>query len=160
VLTSFPSSSFSSFSSLLLAVALKSLWNGKCKIVLAEPLAVNDASISFSTKTHHTTNKPGATSVADGLKTCLGPKTFPIVRDLVDDVMCVDEVSIMKATKTVWSRMKVLIEPSAGVGVAVLLSDEFRSKYPPHLFPRVGVILCGGNCDIDKVINAMGEMGV
>ena len=98
--------------------------------------------------------------MADGLKTTLGPNTFPIIKDLVDDIMTVPEREILRCTRLVWERMKVLIEPSAGVGVAVLLSDEFREVYPPAEFPYVGVVLCGGNVDVGNTVAKMTEIGV
>lgn len=98
--------------------------------------------------------------MADGLKTTLGPNTFPIIKDLVDDILTVPEKEILRCTRLVWERMKVLIEPSAGVGVAVLLSEEFKEKYPPAEFPSVGVVLCGGNVDVGKTVLKMEEMGV
>ena len=71
-----------------------------------------------------------------------------VVRDLVDDVYTVDEPEIVSAMRTVWERMKLVIEPSAAVGVAVALSRAFRDRPGPE---RVGVILCGGNVDIDAL---------
>ena len=94
-------------------------------------------------------------SVADGLKTTLGPNTWPIVRDKVDDIFTVTEEEILLATKLIWERLKVCIEPSAGVGVAVALSPEFNSKYTAEQFPNVGIILCGGNVDILQVSKKM-----
>lgn len=100
-------------------------------------------------------------SCADGLKTTLGPNTWPIVRDCVDDVILVSEVDILNATKLIWERLKVTIEPSAGVGVAVALGNEFREKYSvENGFQNVGIILCGGNVDILKVCNMMKEYGI
>ena len=72
------------------------------------------------------------------------------MRDLVDDVLTVDEASIREATKLVWGRLKLCVEPSAGVGVACALGDEFRRAYPPEQYPNVGVVLCGGNLDLAK----------
>ena len=46
--------------------------------------------------------------------------------------------------------MKLCIEPSAGVGVACVLSEAFRAKYPAEAYPTVGVVLCGGNLDLAK----------
>jgi serine racemase len=97
-------------------------------------------------------------SVADGLKTTLGQNTWPIIRDLVDDIITVSEKDILRATKLVWERLKVAIEPSAGVGVAVSMNNEFKEKYS-HL-ENVGIILCGGNVDIIKIAKLMSEMNL
>jgi serine racemase len=67
----------------------------------------------------------------------------------------------LRATKLIWERLKVAIEPSAGVGVAVALGDEFRQKYSvQNGFKNVGIVLCGGNVDILKVCNLMKEYGI
>jgi threonine dehydratase len=143
------------------SVALRGRWGDKVKIVLAEPAIVDDAKRSFESGTIQT--HPGGKaqpSVADGLLTVLGPNTFPIIKDLVDDILTVSERDILACTKAVWERMKVLIEPSAGVGVAVLLSQEFKDKYPVDKFPNVGVVLCGGNVDVLKVSKRMEQEGI
>ena len=100
-------------------------------------------------------------SVADGLKTTLGPNTWPIVRDLVDDIFTVSEEEILKCTKLVWERLKVSIEPSAGVGVAVAMGDEFNAKYSTASgINNVGIILCGGNVDVINIAAKMNALGL
>lgn len=105
---------------------------------------------------HHPDNK--LDSVADGLKTTLGPNTWPIVRDFVDDIFTVSEEDILKCTNMIWERLKVCIEPSAGVGVAVAMSDDFTNSYSTA--ETMGVILCGGNVDIIKTAKRMEEIGL
>lgn len=144
-------------------IALRALYGANVQIVLAEPQALDDAYRSFyNNKTlqgHDACNLP-VQSVADGLKTTLGPHTWPIVRDQVDAIFTVSERDILVATKLVWERLKVCIEPSAGVGVAVLLySKEFRERYGATA-KNVGVVLCGGNVDVIKVAGLMKDMGV
>jgi len=131
------------------------------KIVLAEPSEMDDAYRSFYSKAllkHAPDNQ--LNSVADGLKTTLGPNTWPIVRDLVNDIMIVSEKEILQATKLIWERLKVMIEPSAGVGIAVALSQAFADKYPAKDYPRVGVVLCGGNVDVLKIATKMQNLGL
>jgi threonine dehydratase len=79
-------------------------------------------------------------TVADGLRTCLGSNTFPIVQHCVDAVVCVSEDAIRGAVRLIWERMKLCIEPSAGVGVAALLSPDIAAVLGDA--KRVGVILC------------------
>mmetsp|Transcript_79352 Transcript_79352/g.227630 ORF Transcript_79352/g.227630 Transcript_79352/m.227630 type:complete len:348 (-) Transcript_79352:102-1145(-) len=127
-----------------IAVAVKALLPS-CLVIGAEPANADDA---FRSKAegkllHH--DKPVKT-IADGLKTTLGTNTFPIVQNLVDEIFLVEEDDIASATRSVWERMKLSIEPSAGIGVAVAASAAFRAKYPN--LKRVGVILCGGNSDL------------
>ncbi|KAG7366978.1 serine/threonine dehydratase [Nitzschia inconspicua] len=143
-------------------VCLRGLLGNKVKIVLAEPSELDDAKRSFQAGEllkHRPDNE--LSSVADGLKTTLGPNTWPIVRDLADDIITVSEEEILIATKLVWERLKVAIEPSAGVGVAVAKSAEFHLKYPKSSgIENVGIILCGGNVDILKISAMMKELGL
>ncbi len=84
-------------------------------------------------------------TVADGLRTGLGSNTWPVVRDVVDEIHRVSEDAIRQHLRLTWERTKLFIEPSAAVGVAVALSGGLR----PEL-RRVGVVLCGGNVDLDQ----------
>ena len=128
---------------------------------MAEPLVLDDAKRSFETG-EILKHAPDNTldSVADGLKTTLGNNTWPIIRDLVDDIISVSEEDILRATKMVWERLKVCIEPSAGVGVAVAMGSEFNCKYPAPGTKNVAVILCGGNVDILKMAKQMETIGL
>mmetsp|Transcript_18126 Transcript_18126/g.25603 ORF Transcript_18126/g.25603 Transcript_18126/m.25603 type:complete len:383 (+) Transcript_18126:26-1174(+) len=134
-------------------IALRGLFGDNIKVILAEPSEMDDAKRSKDAGKllgHDADNK--LQSVADGLKTTLGPNTWPIVRDLVDDIFTVTEEEILFATKIIWERLKICIEPSAGVGVAVALKTEFAEKYTRiNENVNVGVILCGGNVDIIKL---------
>lgn len=85
-------------------------------------------------------------TIADGLLTSLGDLTFPIIRELVVAIVRVEEDEIIAAMRLVWERMKIIIEPSAAVAVAAVLrsGEHFRGK-------RVGVILSGGNVDLNRL---------
>ena len=85
-----------------------------------------------------------AIAIADGLLTSLGVLTWPIVRDHVEAIHTVSDPEIVEAMKLVWSRMKLVIEPSAAVPVAAVLADEFKALAD---LDRVGVILSGGNVE-------------
>jgi threonine dehydratase len=80
------------------------------------------------------------------LLTSLGQLNFSLIRQHVDDILCADDAAIISAMRLVWTRMKLLIEPSAGVGLAVVLShpQRFAGK-------RVAIVLSGGNVDIDRL---------
>ena len=141
-------------------ITLRALLGDRVKIILAEPQLMDDAKRSFEAQTllqHDPDNL--LNSVADGLKTTLGPNTWPIVRDMVNDIFTVSELEIVTATKLVWERLKICIEPSAGVGVAVALSKAFHEKYGA-VVQHVGIVLCGGNVDVVKVSNLMQELNV
>ncbi len=111
----------------------------------AEPKNADDAARSLATGVRQPALPPA--SIADGLLTGLGDITWPIVRQHVERIFTVSEQQIRDAMRLVWERMKLVIEPSAGVGVAVVLSDEFRATAAE----RVGVVLCGGNVSLDKL---------
>lgn len=133
-----------------IAAAAKGLNIKGLKVVAAEPAIADDACRSKAEGKicGHRDGKATET-IADGLRTLLGPNTFPLVRDLVDDVITVSEEDIASSTRLVWERMKLAIEPSAAVGVAAVLSAAFRERHGSCR--RVGVVLCGGNCDIGKL---------
>jgi threonine dehydratase/serine racemase len=86
-------------------------------------------------------------TIADGLLTSLGELTWPVVRDRVEGVVVVTEEEIVAAMRLAWERAKLLIEPSAAVAVAAVLAEEFRASG----LRRVGVILSGGNVDLDAL---------
>ncbi|XP_072044250.1 serine racemase-like isoform X1 [Amphiura filiformis] len=130
-----------------ICVAAKSLQPG-IKVIAAEPKLADDCYQSFHAGTRLPLPKYPDT-VADGLKINMGPVAWPIIKDLVDDVIVVGEDEIKEATKLVWNTMKLCIEPSAGVGVAAVLSDQFQKE--GSNLKNVGVILCGGNVDLGAV---------
>ncbi len=87
---------------------------------------------------------PPAT-IADGLRTPIpGKVTFPIVQALADGVLSVSEEEIKEAVRFLLTRLKILTEPSGAVGAAALLARKL-----PHEIGSVGVILSGGNVDLD-----------
>ncbi|XP_074635468.1 serine racemase-like isoform X2 [Acropora palmata] len=119
------------------------------KIYAAEPLNADDCAKSFAAGRRIPLQGPPNT-IADGLRTSVGHLCWPIIRDCVTDVITVTEDEIISAMRLVWERMKLLIEPSAAVGVAVVLSDKFKA-IPVQRLSNVGVILCGGNVDLDNI---------
>jgi threonine dehydratase len=85
-------------------------------------------------------------TIADGLRMFLGDLTFPIIRKHVSGIITVSEEAIVRGMKLVWERMKIVIEPSSAVPVAALLEKkaDLRGR-------RIGVILTGGNVDLDNL---------
>ena len=116
------------------------------RIFGAEPLGADDAARSKAAGKRLPQTAPN--SIADGLLTSLGELTWPIIRDRVEAIYTVSEEQIRQAMRLVWERMKLVIEPSAAVGVAVALSEEFKQL---DGLPRVGIVLCGGNVSLDKL---------
>lgn len=119
-------------------------WSPSTKVIGAEPEMVNDAWRSLQSgkiETNATTN-----TIADGLLTNLGEKTFGIIRQYVDDIVTISEEAIVEAMRLVWERMKIIIEPSCAVPVAVILQNKERFEGE-----KVGIILSGGNVDLSKL---------
>jgi len=114
------------------------------RVVAAEPAGADDARRSLQAGRIIPSLDPR--TVADGLRTSLGELTFPILRALLAEVVTVSEEAIIAAMRLVWERMKILIEPSAAVPVAALLEGAL-----PVRGLRVGVILSGGNLDLDAL---------
>jgi len=112
----------------------------------AEPKGADDAAQSFAARQLIPQTTPR--TIADGLLTSLGKLTWPVIRDQVEAIVTVADDDTLTAMRHAWERAKLLIEPSAAVAVAVALSGEFRAL--PGL-ARVGVILSGGNVDLDAL---------
>jgi threonine dehydratase/serine racemase len=115
-------------------------------VFAAEPQGADDAARSKAAG--RLIPQTGPHTIADGLLTSLGELTWPVVRDLVARVLTVSDDEIVRAMRLVWERAKLVIEPSAAVPVAAVLGDEFRSW--PGL-RRVGVVLSGGNANLDQL---------
>jgi threonine dehydratase len=114
------------------------------KVIASEPEQANDAWLSFTQKKFVPSLHPN--TIADGLRTSLGSLTLPIILNYVDTIVTVSEESIIKAMRLVWERMKILIETSAAVPVAALISGKIDVKSK-----KAGVILSGGNVDPDHL---------
>jgi len=122
-------------------------FNPKIRIFGAEPTGANAAALSKQAGERVQISTP--TSIADGLlANRIGELTWPVIRDSVEQIFQVSEEQIAAAMRLIWERMKLVIEPSAGVGIAVILSEEFRAL--PGI-KKVGVVLCGGNVALDKL---------
>jgi threonine dehydratase/serine racemase len=112
----------------------------------AEPEGSNAASVSLVAGERITL--PNTGSIADGLlANRIGAIPWSIIHGNVEAVFTVGEAEIAAAMRLVWERMKLVIEPSAAVGVAAVLSPEFKGM--PGL-GNVGIILCGGNVSLDQ----------
>lgn len=116
----------------------------QCKVIGGEPINADDAfrslqsgKIEFNDTTH---------TIADGLRTFLGDRNFPIIKKYVQRIICVEEHEIIKAMKLIWERMKIVIEPSSAVAFAAVLreKEQFKNK-------KIGVIISGGNVDLNNL---------
>jgi threonine dehydratase len=109
-----------------------------------EPANADDACRSFHSGTIIPSVSPK--TIADGLLTSLSELTFTIIRENVENILTVSEASILSAMRLVWQRMKIIIEPSSAVPVAVMMDN--REKFTGK---KVGIILSGGNCDLSNL---------
>jgi threonine dehydratase len=112
------------------------------RVIGAEPSQADDAYRSFRSGERVLLDAPS--TIADGLRSSLGERTFVVIRRHVDDVVRVSEESIVRAVRLVLERLKILIEPSAAVPLAALLEGSVAVAGR-----RVGVIISGGNLDLD-----------
>ena len=115
-----------------------------CRVVGIEPEAGDDATRSFKTGTLHTVHNPQ--TIADGARTSsLGTLTFPLVLANVDDMVTVPDSAIARAMFFLQERMKIVVEPTGALAAAALLEGVV-----PAGGRRVGVIISGGNLDLQK----------
>ncbi len=124
------------------AVAARALAPG-CRVIGVEPAAGDDATRSFKTGVLQTVRNPA--TIADGARTpYLGRYTFPLVRRYVDDMITVEDDDLIRAMYFVWTRMKLVVEPTGVLGLAAV----FNHRYP--VSGHVGVVISGGNVDIQQ----------
>lgn len=116
------------------------------RLFAGEPLGADDAARSKTAGT--LIPQMGPKTIADGLLTSLGDLTWPVLRDLVEDVITVREDEIIQAMRLAWERAKLLIEASAAVPLAAALSERFRGL---RGLQRVGIVLSGGNVNLDDL---------
>lgn len=117
---------------------------GHCKTYAGEPFEVDDAYRSLQSgkiEKNETTH-----TIADGLRTYLGDQNFPIIQELVSEIIRVKEQEIIDAMQLIWERLKVVIEPSSAVAFAALLK-----KKEQFVGQKVGVIFSGGNIDVKNL---------
>ncbi len=116
------------------------------RIFAAEPKGADDAYRSKQAGRLIPQTSPD--TIADGLHTSLGEQTWPVVRDLVEQVIVVDDKAIVGAMRVIWERMKIVIEPSAATAAAAAFSSEMKEM---EGMSHLGVLLTGGNLDLENL---------
>ena len=124
------------------AVAAQSL-HPALRVFAAEPAGADDAARSKAAGTH--LPPQDHRTVAGGLLVALGPLAWPVIRDRVEAVLTVTDDEIIAATRLLWERMKLVVEPSGATALAAAL------KGLPQSARRVGIIVSGGNVDLDRL---------
>jgi len=125
------------------AIAAKSM-QPEIKVIAVEPANADDAAQSFRAGRRIVTEKKF--TIADGLRTNVGEPNFAIIQRYVDDIVTVSEEAIVSAMRTIWETMKIIVEPSAAVPYAAILERVIDVNGR-----RVGIILTGGNVDLDAL---------
>jgi len=128
-----------------IALALREL-APSVRVFAAEPLGADDAARSKAAGRLIPQESPD--TIADGLLTSLGQLTWPVVRDLVEEVLVVNDEQIREAMEKTWTRMKLLIEPSAAVPLAAAQAARFQEL---EGLERVAIVFSGGNLDLAKL---------
>jgi len=113
----------------------------EARVIAAEPAGADDAARSLAAG--HIVPQTDPRTIADGLRTSLGERNFPIIRQHVERVVTVSEQRIVDAMRALWERAKTIVEPSAAVPLAALLEGGVDLTGM-----RVGIILSGGNVDL------------
>ncbi len=126
-------------------VAIKSL-RPEIEVLAAEPAWADDAHRSLLSGRIELPTRYD--TIADGLRTPLGDLTFPVIRDLVDDVLLVSEDAIREATLDCWRQLRMVVEPSGAVPLACIRThaDRFRGR-------RVGLVVSGGNVEPNAIVS-------
>lgn len=126
-----------------ISIATRAL-SKKTNVIGAEPELANDTYLSFKEKKRIAT--PPQNSICDGLLMTVGQITFPIILENVTDIFTASEQFVLQALQLILERMKIVVEPSAAISLAIMLEnpDIFRGK-------KIGLVLSGGNIDIKAI---------
>ena len=114
------------------------------EVIGGEPFEVDDAYRSLKSgkiETNTSTN-----TLADGLKTQLGDRNFPIIQKHVDEIVRVTEEDIIAAMRLIWERLKIVCEPSSAVALAAAFKKQEKLSNQ-----KVGIIISGGNVDLSSL---------
>ncbi len=125
-------------------IAMKSL-SPSTRLIGVEPKGADDAARSLAQGELVPQESPD--TICDGLRTSLGDLTWPILRDHLETIITVDDPSVVEAMRLLWERAKIIVEPSGATPLAAVMS----SQCPLPKGSRIGLILSGGNVDLDHL---------
>jgi threonine dehydratase len=114
------------------------------RVIAGEPAGADDAWRSLQAGA--VTPAERIDTIADGLRALIAPRTFAVIAEHVSEIVTVPDEAIVGAMKLIWTAMKIVVEPSSAVPLAALLKVR-----PAIAGRRVGVILTGGNVDLDAL---------
>lgn len=115
------------------------------EVIAGEPAGSDDAYRSLKSGK---IEQAQSNTIADGLLTTLGTMTFPLIKELVKEIITVSDEEIVAAMRIIWERLKIIVEPSCAVPFAAVLKERQR-----FAGKRVGIILSGGNIDLERAAN-------
>lgn len=118
--------------------------SARTRVMGAEPVHADDAARSFASG--RLEPLASTKTIADGLRTSLSPRTLAAIRAHVAAIHTCSEEGIVRAMRMIFERLKQVVEPSAAVALAALLEHPAAVRGL-----RVGVILSGGNVDLDRL---------
>ncbi|WP_421808048.1 pyridoxal-phosphate dependent enzyme [Flagellimonas sp.] len=119
-------------------------FGNKCKTIGGEPFEVDDAYRSL--KSGQIETNPTTNTIADGLKTQLGDRNFPIIQEHVKEIIRVTEDEIIHSMRLLWERLKIVCEPSCAVALAAVFREKEKFKAQ-----EIGIIISGGNVDLSRL---------
>lgn len=119
-------------------------FGNKIPIIGAEPTGADDAYRSWKSGTLIPMENPD--TIADGLRTSVGERNFPIIQEYIEDIVTVTDTEIIEAMRLIFNYLKLVVEPSGAVPFAAMMKTAEKYKGG-----KVGVILCGGNVDLQKL---------
>ena len=130
----------------LLSGSLLAAKNMKSSITVygAEPEEADDAYQSL--KLCRIVPNKTINTICDGLRAQIGSKTFPVIQNLVDDIIPITEEDIINALRMIWERLKIIVEPSCSIALALIINN--KQLFEGH---NVGLIMSGGNLDLDNL---------
>ncbi len=126
------------------AITARGIRQRSIKVFGAEPAGADDAYQSL--RIGHIVPQTNPCTIADGLRSSLGQKTFAVISTLVDTIGTTSEAAIVRAMRLCWEKLRLVVEPSAAVPLAAMLENQL-----PVAGMRVGVILSGGNVDLERL---------
>ena len=123
--------------------------NSNIKVIGVEPATADECAKSLAAgKLMPNPSLP--ISICEALLMNVSPQPWTVIQPMLDGVVTVSDEETVAAMKLVWERMKLVIEPSAAITVAAVMKQEFKQLAGPGV-KRVGIILCGGNVDLDNL---------
>ena len=129
-----------------LIAGIAAWYQGRCRVVGVEPELAPSLQASMAARRRVNVEIGGITADALGCR-CVGELMFPIAQQYVDQVVLVDETSIVEAQQLLWEELRIIAEPAGVVPIAALISG----RYKPTPGERIGVIICGANTDLSKL---------